>query len=89
LSAAMQVLPSYGHIRDLPSKTGSVKPEEDFSMIWSYLPRSYPKYKEIEDAVRKADRVCVYVHIGRKNGNQMQAAGGFFSKQAHMHGFAH
>ncbi len=28
------VLASYGHVRDLPSKDGSVKPDEDFSMAW-------------------------------------------------------
>ena len=28
------VMASYGHIRDLPSKDGSVKPDEDFSMQW-------------------------------------------------------
>ena len=29
-----KVLASYGHIRDLPSKTGSVDPENNFKMLW-------------------------------------------------------
>ena len=28
------VLASYGHVRDLPSKDGSVDPEKDFEMLW-------------------------------------------------------
>ena len=31
----LQVLASYGHIRDLLEKPGSVKPEEDFRLVWS------------------------------------------------------
>ena len=31
-----QVLASYGHIRDLPSKDGSVSPDEDFKMVWEF-----------------------------------------------------
>lgn len=30
-----QVLASYGHVRDLAEKPGSVKPEADFEMVWS------------------------------------------------------
>ena len=29
-----EVLASFGHIRDLPAKDGSVDPEQDFRMIW-------------------------------------------------------
>jgi DNA topoisomerase I len=31
----LQVLASYGHVRDLAEKPGSVKPEADFEMVWS------------------------------------------------------
>ena len=34
LGSDYKVLASFGHIRDLPSKDGSVKPDDDFSMIW-------------------------------------------------------
>ena len=30
-----KVLASYGHIRDLPSKNGSVDPDDDFAMVWA------------------------------------------------------
>ena len=34
LGTGYKVLASYGHIRDLPSKDGSVDPDNDFKMIW-------------------------------------------------------
>ena len=34
LGSAFKVIPSYGHIRDLPSKDGSVEPDNDFVMHW-------------------------------------------------------
>jgi DNA topoisomerase-1 len=34
LGSDYKVLASFGHIRDLPSKDGSVKPDDDFSMVW-------------------------------------------------------
>ena len=33
-----KVLPSYGHVRDLPEKDGSVLPEEDFKILYELLP---------------------------------------------------
>ena len=35
LGPGYTVLASFGHVRDLPSKDGSVKPDEDFSMLWA------------------------------------------------------
>ena len=35
LGSDYNVLASYGHIRDLPAKKGSVDPEQDFMMTWS------------------------------------------------------
>lgn len=49
------VLASFGHIRDLPSKEGSVKPDEDFEMIWDLSPRSHKTISEIVSALKKAD----------------------------------
>lgn len=34
LGDMFEVLPSYGHVRELPSKSGSVRPDNDFSMVW-------------------------------------------------------
>lgn len=51
------VLASYGHIRDLPSKNGSVKPEDDFSMIWEMDDRSKKNMDEIAKALKKADEL--------------------------------
>lgn len=47
-----KVLASYGHIRDLPSKDGSVKPDEDFAMIWEADTQSAKRIREIADAVK-------------------------------------
>ncbi len=51
------VLASYGHVRDLPSKNGSVDPDDDFSMQWESDPRSLKQIKEIANAVKKADHL--------------------------------
>ena len=53
------VLASYGHIRDLPSKEGSVKPDDDFAMIWEIDPKAQKRLKEIADAVKHADRLIL------------------------------
>ena len=34
LGSGYKVIPSYGHVRDLPSKNGSVEPDKDFEMHW-------------------------------------------------------
>ncbi|MBO6519994.1 MAG: type I DNA topoisomerase [Rhodospirillales bacterium] len=49
------VLASYGHIRDLPSKNGSVEPDDDFAMKWEIDGRSKKHVDEIAKAVKKAD----------------------------------
>ncbi|MEQ1608111.1 MAG: type I DNA topoisomerase [Hyphomonadaceae bacterium] len=55
LGPGYKVMASYGHIRDLPSKDGSVKPDEDFAMTWDIDAKSIKHVKEIADAVRDAD----------------------------------
>lgn len=50
-----KVLASYGHIRDLPSKDGSVRPDEDFAMDWEIDARSAKQVKDIVDALKGAD----------------------------------
>ncbi|MFC7332942.1 type I DNA topoisomerase [Rhodocista pekingensis] len=51
------VLASYGHVRDLPARDGSVRPDEDFEMDWELGDRSKRHIDEIARAVRGADRV--------------------------------
>src|SRR5215468_4757187 len=49
------VLASFGHIRDLPPKDGSVKPEEDFAMSWEVEGKSEQRIKAIAQALKSAD----------------------------------
>ncbi|MEC4591690.1 type I DNA topoisomerase [Nitrospirillum amazonense] len=51
------VLASYGHVRDLPARDGSVKPEEDFSMEWELGDRSKRHIDEITRAAKGATRI--------------------------------
>ena len=51
------VLASFGHIRDLPSKNGSVRPEEDFAFTWETDERAKKHIAEIAKAVRGADHL--------------------------------
>jgi DNA topoisomerase I len=39
------VLASYGHVRDLPAKNGSVDPEHDFRMVWEVDPKAQKRLK--------------------------------------------
>ena len=55
LGSDYKVLASYGHIRDLPSKDGSVDPESDFAMVWEAQPRAEKQIKEISNAVKGAE----------------------------------
>ena len=55
LGADYTVLASYGHVRDLPAKDGSVLPEHSFEMSWQTDLKSNKHIKEITDALSKAD----------------------------------
>ena len=48
------VLASYGHVRDLPPKDGSVRPEEDFAITYQTEARAVSHLKSIANAVRRA-----------------------------------
>ena len=52
-----KVLASYGHVRDLPSKDGSVLPDSDFAMSWEIDGKSEKHVKAMTEAVRGADRL--------------------------------
>ncbi len=52
-----EVIASYGHVRDLPPKDGSVKPDQDFAMSWQIGERAGKPIGEIKKAIKKADNV--------------------------------
>jgi DNA topoisomerase-1 len=54
-----RVLASYGHIRDLPPKDGSVNPDEGFSMEWENYADKAKQLKAIADEAKKADRLIL------------------------------
>ncbi len=53
------VLASYGHIRDLPSKNGSVDPENKFQMEWEIDSFSKKYLKEITNAAEDSDKIIL------------------------------
>ncbi len=53
------VLASYGHIRDLPSKDGSVDTENDFEMIWEADAASTKRIREIAEAVKGSEKLIL------------------------------
>tara|TARA_B100002051_G_C16741503_1_gene644584 strand:- start:1639 stop:4188 length:2550 start_codon:yes stop_codon:yes gene_type:complete len=59
LGSDYTVLASYGHIRDLPSKNGSVDPENDFKMIWEVDSFSKKYLKEITDSAKKSTKIIL------------------------------
>ena len=59
LGSDYEVLASYGHVRDLPSKDGSVLPDDDFSMHWEADAKGAKRLSEIAEAAKRADRVIL------------------------------
>ncbi len=59
LGKDFKVLASYGHVRDLPPKDGSVRPDEGFAMDWELYRDKQSRFKEIADAAKKADRLVL------------------------------
>ncbi|WP_440926741.1 type I DNA topoisomerase [Candidatus Pelagibacter sp.] len=53
------VLASYGHIRDLPSKNGSVDPDQNFKMEWEVDSFSKKYLKEITDAAKNSSKIIL------------------------------
>ncbi|MBE6452783.1 MAG: type I DNA topoisomerase [Alphaproteobacteria bacterium] len=54
-----QVLASFGHIRDLPSKDGSVNPDEDFAMTWELSAGGKKRLADIVKAVKECDTIVL------------------------------
>ncbi|MBB4066712.1 type I DNA topoisomerase [Gellertiella hungarica] len=55
LGPGYKVLASFGHVRDLPAKDGSVLPDQDFEMLWEVDSASQKRIKDIADAVKSSD----------------------------------
>ena len=53
------VLASYGHIRDLPSKNGSVDPNNNFQMLWEIDSFSKKYLKDITDAAKNSSKIIL------------------------------
>lgn len=54
-----KVLASYGHIRDLPSKDGSVDPDNDFAMTWEFSPVGKKHLNDIIAALKDCDTLIL------------------------------
>ena len=59
LGPGYQVIASFGHVRDLPPKDGSVRPDDDFQMDWEVDGRAEGRLKEIAQAVKSADKLIL------------------------------
>src|SRR5215212_2318720 len=59
LGPGHRVLASFGHVRDLPPKDGSVDPEHDFDMQWQVSADRSKQLKIITDEARKADTLIL------------------------------
>ncbi|TAK49207.1 MAG: type I DNA topoisomerase [Xanthobacteraceae bacterium] len=59
LGPSYEVLASFGHIRDLPAKNGSVDPDADFHMIWEVDPKAAKRLSDIARAVKGADKLIL------------------------------
>src|SRR5688572_20880788 len=59
LGGDFRVLASYGHVRDLPAKDGSVRPEEDFAMSWDVDAKSAKRVNEIAAALKDSSKLIL------------------------------
>ena len=59
LGSGYKVLASFGHVRDLPAKDGSVRPDENFDMSWEVDSASSKRLKDITEALKSADSLIL------------------------------
>src|SRR5438477_8251614 len=59
LGRGYEVLASFGHVRDLPAKDGSVDPEDDFRMIWEVDDKSQKRLNDIARAMKGASKLIL------------------------------
>ncbi|PWZ18162.1 DNA topoisomerase 1 [Zea mays] len=54
-----EVLPSYGHVRDLAGRSKSVRPDDDFSMVWEVPAAAWTHLKSIKVALQRAENLIL------------------------------
>ena len=59
LGKGYEVLASFGHVRDLPAKSGSVDPDHNFRMLWEVDPKAQKRLNDIAKAVKDADKLIL------------------------------
>ncbi|CAH2062626.1 unnamed protein product [Thlaspi arvense] len=59
LGEMFEVLPSYGHVRDLAARSGSVRPDDDFSMVWEVPSAAWTHLKSIKVALSGAENLIL------------------------------
>ena len=59
LGSNFTVLASFGHVRDLPAKDGSVRPDEDFAMDWEVEGKGRERIKAIADALKESEKLIL------------------------------
>src|SRR5438046_413365 len=59
LGPGYEVLASFGHVRDLPAKDGSVDPEHNFKMIWEVDTKSQKRLNDIARALKGANKLIL------------------------------
>ncbi|HEX5508120.1 MAG TPA: type I DNA topoisomerase, partial [Pseudolabrys sp.] len=59
LGPGYEVLASFGHVRDLPAKDGSVDPDQDFRMVWEVDDKSQKRLNDIARALKGADKLIL------------------------------
>src|SRR5271170_123038 len=59
LGRGYEVLASFGHVRDLPAKNGSVDPDHDFKMIWEVDAKAQKRLNDIAQAAKGADKLIL------------------------------
>ncbi|WP_295852905.1 type I DNA topoisomerase [Tardiphaga sp.] len=59
LGSDYEVLASFGHVRDLPAKNGSVDPDANFQMIWEIDPKAAGRLNDIARALKGADKLIL------------------------------
>src|SRR5579864_5592462 len=66
LGKGYEVLASFGHVRDLPPKSGSVDPNHNFRMLWEVDPKAQKRLNDIARAVKGADKLILATHPDRE-----------------------
>ncbi|KAJ8763759.1 hypothetical protein K2173_003541 [Erythroxylum novogranatense] len=61
-----EVLPSYGHVRDLAARSGSVRPNDDFSMVWEVPSTAWTYLKSIKVALSRSENLILALDPDRE-----------------------